>query len=283
MRKLNLKVFIDESGGFCFGVVNAIQKAENALKNYRNVYCLGQIVHNDDEVSRLEKLGLVTITREDLSVIHHSVILFRAHGEPPETYRKALENNNEIIDASCPIILNIQKKVMTADRNGEFILLFGKHNHPEVISLAGQCLRMPLIIDRFEQIMINELPKQVTIFSQTTMSLREYQDLIKQIETQGVSVKVHNTVCRQVCNREDEIFSFCLRFNKVVFVAGRNSSNGKVLYSKCREANTHTYFVSSDSEIILDWFTANETVGVCGATSTPRWQMEKVKDVLESF
>ena len=279
----NLKVTINESSGFCFGVVNAIENAEKELTKTGRVYCVGQIVHNDAEMKRLSEKGLVTIDHNELLNIQSSSVLFRAHGEPPESYTIAGRNKNKIIDASCPIILKLQKKIKEAWLKKENIVIFGKKNHPEVIALNAQTNNESLIIEDSDEISNVEFPNEISIYSQTTMEPESYYNLVKNIEKLEVNVKFNDTICKQVSTRKDKMKEFARHYDKIVFVAGKNSSNGKVLYNVCKNANENTFFISSSSELVKDWFEDNDNIGICGATSTPKWQMEKVKEILEEW
>ena len=256
-KKLNLAVEIDNNSGFCFGVINAIEQAEKYLKQNNKLFCLGEIVHNEEEIKRLEEEGIVTIDKSQLSELKNSTILFRAHGEPPVSYRTAIDNQNTIIDASCPIILSIQKQVVKSFQNKENIYIYAKKNHPEVIGLIGQIDGNAVVFEKLEELNLTEIPKKITLFSQTTMSLGKFQEIVEKIKEVGIDVKVKDTICRQVSGREDKIKAFCKSFNLVIFVAGKHSSNGKVLYDVCKSANPNTYFVSSEIEIEQNWFKEN--------------------------
>jgi len=282
-KKLNLQVEIDERSGFCFGVINAIKKAEELLDKGNTVYCVGQIVHNDEEVKRLFNKGLQTINHDQLTQLEGQNILFRAHGEPPESYIQARKKNNVIVDASCPIILKLQKDVQKSWQNGENVFLFGKHNHPETIGLCGQTNNEAVVFESLEELKTKQIPDKITLFSQTTKSLKAFYQIIDYLEDKGVDVKVKDTICRQVSNREYELKEFSRNHDKLVFVAGKNSSNGKVLFEVCKSINPYSHFITSANEIQPEWFTPNEKVGICGATSTPLWQMEQVKEAIEAL
>ncbi|MEF8845927.1 MAG: 4-hydroxy-3-methylbut-2-enyl diphosphate reductase [Bacteroidales bacterium] len=281
--RLRLKTEIDDRSGFCFGVVKAIKKAEELLDQGEEVYCVGQIVHNEEEVNRLKKKGLTTISHKDLPKFKHKNILFRAHGEPPERYSKAREHDNHIVDASCPIILKLQRDIRKAHENGENIFIFGKHNHPEVIGLNGQSGNQAVVFDSLEELRKKDIPGRLTLFSQTTMSLDEYHKVVDYLKNRGSEVKVWDSICRQVSGRREEIEQFCRTHDKIIFVAGRHSSNGKVLYNICKQQNPHAHFVSSANEVRSDWFSEEESVGICGATSTPQWLLEQVKETLDAL
>jgi len=283
MNRLNLQVVIDDKSGFCFGVVGAIEKAEKELLASGELFCLGEIVHNDEEVKRLEIRGMVNISIEDLSLIRDKTILFRAHGEPPESYQVALKNENRIIDASCPIILKLQKRFRESYEKGETIYLYGKPNHPEVIGLNGQIGNNAVVFGHFEDLDMKLMPRKITLYSQTTMSIESFYDIVKKLEEAGINVKVKDTICRQVSHREPSLRQFSRKFNKIVFVAGKRSSNGSVLFNVCRQENPNTYFVSSPGEIFERWFEPGDSVGICGATSTPMWLMKNIEKKLLSL
>ena len=280
IKQKHLKVEVDKDSGFCFGVINAITHAEKYLSKNKKLFCLGEIVHNEEEIERLQKQGLEVIDKNKLSVLKKSKVLFRAHGEPPESYAIALKNENEIIDASCPIILKIQKQIIKSFQNKENIFIYGKKNHPEIIGLNGQIGGNAVVFEKYEEIKNKKLPDKITLFSQTTMSLSGFYEIINEIKKGGVDLKVKDTICRQVSGREDKLKNFCRRFDVVIFVSGKHSSNGKVLYEVCKSTNKNTYFVSSEKEIKMKWFKENNKVGICGATSTPMWLMHKIKDKL---
>lgn len=283
MKSLNLKIELDEKSGFCFGVIGAINKAEAELDRSTELYCLGEIVHNDEEIKRLEQKGLITIDRSRFNELKNKIIMFRAHGEPPASYKQANDNNNKIIDASCPIILRMHKQISESYNNNENIYIYGKPNHPEVIGLNGQIDNKAFIFDNITELKIDSIPVNITLFSQTTMSLGEFRKIVSFLESSGIKVKVKDTICRQVSNREPYLKEFSSRFDKIIFVAGRDSSNGKVLFNVCKSQNPNSYFISNTKEINKDWFSAEEKVGICGATSTPMWLMKAVEDTLKSF
>ena len=283
MGNLNLNIQIDDESAFCFGVVSAIQKAEKELEETGELYCLGEIVHNDEEVKRLEAQGMVNIFKQDLPGIKNKTILFRAHGEPPVSYEVAMKNGNRIIDASCPIILKLQKRFRESFEKGETIYLYGKPNHPEVIGLNGQIGNNAVVFGRLEDLDLKNIPKKITIYSQTTMSIENFYTIVSKLEEAGIEVTVKDTICRQVSHREPKLRLFSRKFNKIVFVAGKHSSNGSVLYNVCQQENPKTYFVSSPEEIQDSWFGRNDSVGICGATSTPMWLMKNVEKKLLSL
>mgnify|MGYP006300865271 FL=1 len=282
-KRLNLKAEIDERSGFCFGVINAINKAEELLDKGEKVYCVGQIVHNDEEVKRLYEKGLQTIDHEKLTQLSGRNILFRAHGEPPKSYELARNKNNILIDASCPIVLKLQRDIHKAYLNGEHIYIFGKARHPEVIGLSGQTNNEAVVFESPEQLKTVQIPEAITLFSQTTQSLKEFHNAIDYLKNRGIKVKVRDTICRQVSNREHELEEFSRMHESVVFVAGKNSSNGKVLFQVCRNQNPNAHFISSPEEMQERWFKERQSVGICGATSTPVWLLEKVKKKIEAL
>ncbi len=287
-----MKITIDTRSGFCFGVVNAIDKAEKFLEKYPGLYVIGQIVHNDEEVRRLEQKGLKVIDRQQLKNLQNKTVLIRAHGEPPETYKIARENNITLIDATCPIVLTLQKRVRDAylqmkRENGQ-VVIFGKPNHPEVIGLRGQTNYEAIVIQTIEQADTLDFTRPIYLFAQTTKNLQQYfelKDLIWQKMKQALGTERppfywYDSVCRQVSHRDKELQTFCADKDIVLFVSGKKSSNGRMLYSVCHSVNPRTYFISSVDEIDLGWFKGDEHVGISGATSTPQWLIEKVKEFL---
>jgi 4-hydroxy-3-methylbut-2-enyl diphosphate reductase len=278
-----LQVSIDGDSGFCFGVVYAIEMAEEILEDQGYLYCLGDIVHNDEEVERLKAKGLRIIEHDALKSLKNEKVLIRAHGEAPETYRTALENNITLIDASCPVVLKLQNRIKGSYDEQEPILIFGKHGHAEVIGLQGQTQNNALVFQDLSELDNVDLPPSFTLYSQTTKSTEKFYQIKAELINRGYEVKAHDTICRQVSNRDKELPAFVKNFDKVVFVSGKKSSNGKVLYEVCRQHNPNTYFVSNIQELNSSMFNPGDKVGVCGATSTPMWLMEEVKGVLESY
>ena len=270
-------VNIDDKSGFCFGVVYAIEMAETVLSYEEKLYCLGQIVHNDEEVRRLTAKGLRIITHDDLMHLRDEKVLIRAHGEPPSTYEIAHRNNLTLLDASCPVVLKLQHAVQEAHSRKENIYIYGKPGHPEVIALLGQISGKARVFQSIEELDLSTLPKEITLYSQTTKSVQPFYDAIRRLREAGISVQVRDTICRQVSNREREVRSFATKFDKIVFVSGKQSSNGRALYNTCKKSNTQSFFVSSVEEVHRNWFNKGDHVGVCGATSTPRWLMESVQ------
>jgi 4-hydroxy-3-methylbut-2-enyl diphosphate reductase len=283
MGEYNLKVTIDQDSGFCFGVVFAIDMAEEILDEDGYLYCLGDIVHNDEEVARLKAKGLRIISHDELQTLHNEKVLIRAHGEAPETYRTALENNITLIDASCPVVLKLQNRIKTSYDNQEKILIFGKHGHAEVIGLEGQTNNEALVFQDLAELDNAELPASFTLYSQTTKSMEKFYHIKDELLSRGYEVKANDTICRQVSNRDKDLPAFATKFDKVVFVSGKKSSNGKVLYEVCRKHNPNTYFISAVDELEKILFKPGDTVGIAGATSTPMWLMQDVKAELERY
>ncbi|MCX6271395.1 MAG: 4-hydroxy-3-methylbut-2-enyl diphosphate reductase [Bacteroidetes bacterium] len=282
-EKLTLTVVINPASGFCFGVINAIRKAESLLDQGQEVYCVGQIVHNDEEVKRLEKKGLNTISLHDLEELQGKNVLFRAHGEPQSSYSLAGKNDNRVVDASCRVVLKLQDRIRDSFNNNENIYIFGKKNHPEVIGLVAQSRGNAIVFESLEELNRIDLPGEITLYSQTTMSLSKYTEIANYLENKGVKENLNDTVCRQVHNREEKLDKFCRKFDVVIFVAGKESSNGKVLFNICQKANKNSHFISSPRDIRSDWFKPGQAVGISGATSTPLWLMEAVKTGLEQL
>ncbi len=280
---LNLSVTIDKHSGFCFGVVYAIEMAEDILEQEGKLYCLGDIVHNDEEVKRLQAKGLQIINHEHLKNLHNEKVLIRAHGEPPSTYELALENNLELIDASCPVVLKLQNRIKNSYDKDEKIYIYGKHGHAEIIGLLGQTSNEAVVFQDIAELSIEKLPQKLTLYSQTTKSTDKFYEIKEKLELAGIEVNANDTICRQVSNRDIELRDFAQLYDKIIFVAGTKSSNGKVLYEVCRQTNPNTYFVSNPEEIQQAWFAKGDSVGICGATSTPMWLMEEVKEVIEKF
>lgn len=279
----NLKVTIDKDSGFCFGVVYAIDMAEEILEEDGYLYCLGDIVHNDEEVERLKLLGLRIINHEDLKSLKNEKVLIRAHGEAPETYKTALENNIILIDASCPVVLKLQNRIKNSYDDNEKILIFGKHGHAEVIGLQGQTNDEALVFQDIAELDNVDLPQQITLYSQTTKSTDKFYAIKDELISRGYELKANDTICRQVSNRYQDLEKFVQNFDKVIFVSGKKSSNGKVLFEVCKKYNAETYFISQEEELQNISFMPNDKIGICGATSTPMWLMEKVKRALEAY
>lgn len=300
------KIEIDANSGFCFGVVTAIRKAEEALEESTPLYCLGDIVHNAAEVERLEKKGLITITHEDLEHLHDVKVLLRAHGEPPSTYEIARRNNIEIIDATCPVVLQLQRRIKNAAEDtsstsaknedvevsgkideSPLILIYGKPGHAEVNGLVGQTSGKAIVIRDIDDLDGVDLSRDIRLYSQTTKSIEGFRDIVKEInrrkESCGGDFQWFDTICRQVATRMDKIREFALAHDVVIFVSGAKSSNGKVLFNECRKVNPKTYLISGPEELRREWLEDCTTIGVCGATSTPAWLMQEVADRLSEI
>ena len=286
-----MKVTIDENSGFCFGVTTAIETAERELQTGQ-LFCLGDIVHNGQEVERLDKLGLETIDYDDLRTLHNVRVLLRAHGEPPSTYHIAKRNNIEIIDASCPVVLHLQKRIRNTylQHHGTDaqIVIFGKKGHAEVIGLEGQTNNTAIVIESLHDIDKLDFSRPIYLFSQTTKSVEGFQQIVEAIKRRRgdeVVFEYHDTICRNVANRVKKLQDFARSNDVVIFVGGQKSSNAKVLYNNCLEVNSCTLFVSSVADItpeILDQCHNAEHVGICGATSTPKWLMEQIRCSIEN-
>jgi len=280
---MNLKVEIDPRSGFCFGVVKAIKRALEILRAEGKLYCLGQIVHNDEEVKRLQDLGMITLTHDEIANIYGQKVLIRAHGEPPETYELLRKNGNEILDATCPIVLKLQGRIKQSELDGDFILIYGKANHPEVVGLMGHLNGQGVVFSNFEDLDLASLPDRVTLYSQTTMSIEKLYAVRQKLEDSGIRVLLKDTICRQVSGRKEEMQEFCRKHDVVIFISGVGSSNGKVLFESCLEVNPRSYKISGISEIDSNWFRECRSVGICGATSTPMWQMEQAMQMIKSL
>jgi 4-hydroxy-3-methylbut-2-enyl diphosphate reductase len=278
--KYDLTVTIDKASGFCFGVVYAIDMAEDILDNEDYLYCLGDIVHNDEEVKRLTDKGLRIIDHDQLQALHQEKVLIRAHGEAPSTYKLALENELTLIDASCPVVLKLQNRIKNSHDDDEQILIFGKHGHAEVIGLQGQTDGKAIVFQDIAELDDADLPAKFTLYSQTTKSTDKFYQIKDELLGRGYEVKANDTICRQVSNRYGDLEKFVVNFNCIIFVSGKKSSNGKVLYDVCKKYNSNSHFVSNVEEIDFGWFSPKDKVGICGATSTPMWLMEEVKTFL---
>lgn len=283
MGSLNLKIDIDKNSGFCFGVVYAIEMAEEILEDQDYLFCLGDIVHNDEEVRRLEKKGLKIIDHAQLQNLKSEKVLIRAHGEPPSTYKIALDNDLELIDASCPVVLKLQNRIRTAYDKSEKIYIYGKHGHAEVLGLRGQTQNEAVVFQDLDELDLDKLPKKMTLFSQTTKSVHKFHELTSTLTERGIELTANDTICRQVSNRDEELRSFALNYDVIIFVSGTKSSNGKVLYNVCREKNPNSYFVSNVDQLDKSWFLEASQIGICGATSTPMWLMEEVRDKILAY
>ncbi|MGC1392368.1 MAG: 4-hydroxy-3-methylbut-2-enyl diphosphate reductase [Bacteroidales bacterium] len=286
-------VEIDKQSGFCFGVRNAVEIAEKALIKGEKVFSLGPIVHNDKEMDRLSSLGLVSVDHQKFRNLKDCKVLIRAHGEPPETYMIAEKNNLTIIEATCPIVKKLQSKIRetwirTKEGDGQ-VVIFGKPGHAEVIGLLGQINNEGILVtgpDDFSKI---DISKPIYLFAQTTMSVKEYSNLINILRIKmkenpvldsANNLIINNTICGQVSNREPHLKAFAKKHDTIIFVSGRESSNGKMLYSVCKNVNPDTHFVSSQEELDKSWFIGRNSVGICGATSTPKWLIENIRDII---
>lgn len=291
-----MNITIDKNSGYCFGVEFAIQMAEDEMENCQELYCLGDIVHNGMEVQRLYEKGLRIIDREQLKELRNCKVLIRAHGEPPETYKLALENNIELIDASCPVVLKLQNRVKHAYDSSRAdkgqIVIYGQVGHAEVIGLAGQTGDEAIIITTEADLDKIDFTRPITLFSQTTKSTKGFYHIKELIEERVKQANVDSTlplfnandsICRQVSNREPQLAKFATEHDVLVFVSGKKSSNGKALYSVCKQHNPNSYFVENEQELQPEWFATAQSVGICGATSTPMWLMQQVADHISSL
>ena len=249
---LNLNVNIDSNSGFCFGVEFAIEIAEDILKEEEKLYCLGDIVHNNMEVKRLKKMGLVIIDNSELKKIKNAKVLIRAHGEPPATYAMGIKNNLTLIDASCPVVLKLQNRIKKSYDKDEIIYIYGQHGHPEIKGLKGQTKENAVVFQELDELDLTKIPKEITLYTQTTKSKDKYYKIIKKFQEEGITVNAHDTLCRQVSNRDTQLKEFSKEFDKIVFVSGTKSSNGNVLYNVCKSNNENSYFISSPDEIKKD-------------------------------
>ena len=289
-----MDVIIDKNSGYCFGVEFAIQMAEDEMATGEPLFCLGDIVHNSMEVERLAKKGLKIIDREELKKLSDCKVLIRAHGEPPETYQLALENNIELVDASCPVVLKLQNRVKASfdaiDSKDGQIVIYGQEGHAEVIGIAGQTGDNAIVITTEKDLDKIDFKKPVTLYSQTTKSTQGFYKMKDLIEARvaeagknvGENFEYNDSICRQVSNREPQLRKFSKEFDVVIFVSGKKSSNGKALYGVCKQENERSYFVENETEIEPSWIRATDNVGICGATSTPMWLMEKVQNYIQA-
>ena len=282
---MDLTIEIDEGSGFCFGVTTAIRKAEEELADGRQLYCLGDIVHNGSECERLRALGLQTIDHEAFARLHEAKVLLRAHGEPPETYATARANRIDIIDATCPVVLQLQRRIKrVADQEPDAqVVIYGKPGHAEVIGLVGQTAGRAIVIERPEDVERLDLTRDVRLFSQTTQPLEGFRRIVDYISAhiqQPATFRPFDTICRQVANRLPAIRAFAARHDVILFVCGLKSSNGRVLFEACRAVNPHSHLVDAPESICFDWFRDARSVGICGATSTPTWLMEACREAI---
>lgn len=283
------KVEIDEGSGFCFGVVTAIHKAEEELAKGETLYCLGDIVHNSREVERLKAMGLITINHDEFNRLHNAKVLLRAHGEPPETYETARQNNIEIIDATCPVVLRLQKRIKQEhrrdDNKNKQIVIYGKNGHAEVLGLVGQTSGEAIVIEKPAEVKKLDFSKDIRLYSQTTKSLDGFGDIVKYIEghiSPDTTFESYDTICRQVANRIPNIRRFAASHDLIFFVSGKKSSNGKMLFSECKKVNPNSHLVDNAEEIDQSLLAGANSIGICGATSTPKWLMEEISEAIKS-
>lgn len=282
------QIEIDDGSGFCFGVTTAIKKAEEELAKGTRLYCLGDIVHNGMECDRLRRLGLITINHDDMAGLHNVKVLLRAHGEPPSTYELASRNNIEIIDATCPVVLQLQrriKKQYDSEPDAQ-IVIFGKNGHAEVLGLVGQTMQKAIVIEKFEDVRQLDFSRDIYLYSQTTKSLDEFHRIITYIQehiSPDANFRSFDTICRQVANRMPNISQFATRHDLILFVCGHKSSNGKVLFNECRSVNPNSHLIEGPGEINSEWLKGIKSIGICGATSTPKWLMEQCRDAIEAW
>ena len=282
-----MQIEIDNGSGFCFAVTTAIQKAEEELASVKTLYCLGDIVHNGMECERLKRLGLITINHDDMRNLRGVKVLLRAHGEPPSTYEMARQNNIEIIDATCPVVLQLQRRIKKQYDTcpDAQIVIFGKPGHAEVLGLVGQTESKAIVIANVEEVKRLDFSRDIYLYSQTTKSLDEFHRIIEYIQehiSPQATFQSFDTICRQVANRMPNISSFATRHDLVLFVCGRKSSNGKVLFNECKSVNPNSHLIEGPEEIKKEWLEGVNTVGICGATSTPKWLMEQCRDAITS-
>lgn len=283
------RIEIDKESGFCFGVVTAIRKAEEQLAAGTPLYCLGDIVHNSDEVERLRAKGLRTITHSEMAALSNARVLLRAHGEPPSTYAMARERNIEIVDATCPVVLKLQQRVKAAyDREGERpqIVIYGKLGHAEVNGLVGQTDGRAIVVENTADLDKLDYSRDIALFSQTTKSLEGYSRIIAEIQRRkdyDVVFEHYDTICRSVSGRVDRLRNFAASHAVVLFVAGTKSSNGRILYDECHAVNPDTHLIANASHLDPSWLKGAESIGICGATSTPLWLMEQVRDAAAAY
>ncbi|MBQ2045607.1 MAG: 4-hydroxy-3-methylbut-2-enyl diphosphate reductase [Muribaculaceae bacterium] len=284
-----ISIEIDSKSGFCFGVVTAIHKAEEELQKTGQLYCLGDIVHNSDEVERLRDKGLITITHEEMKQLHNVKVLLRAHGEPPSTYELAKQNNIEIIDATCPVVLQLQRRIKdtyNCENPRPQIVIYGKIGHAEVNGLVGQTNGEAIVVEDISQLDKVDLNRNIALYSQTTKSLQGFsamRDEISSRKSPSTTFNSYDTICRQVANRVEHIRQFASNHELIIFVSGKKSSNGKILYNECLDVNQNSHFISNENEIDSKWVNGVSSIGICGATSTPRWLMENVKARLQQL
>ena len=284
---MSLKIEIDNGSGFCFGVTTAIQKAEEELAKGTQLYCLGDIVHNGMECERLRQMELITIDHEQMASLHDVKVLLRAHGEPPSTYELARRNHIEIIDATCPVVLKLQQRIKKQYDSNEVqssqIVIFGKKGHAEVLGLVGQTHSDAIVIEKFDEVAKLDFSRDIYLYSQTTKSLDEFHRIIEYIQSHiapNATFRSFDTICRSVANRMPNISQFAARHDLILFVCGRKSSNGRVLFNECLRVNPNSHLIEGPEEIAPEWLKGIGSVGICGATSTPKWLMEQCRDAL---
>lgn len=287
-----MHIEVDPNSGFCFGVTNTIRRAEELLKQHQTLYCLGEIVHNHKEIDRLHSLGLITIDHARFEQLRDCTVLIRAHGEPPKTYETARKNNIRLVDATCPVVLRLQKKVkqieLTETARQPQLVIYGKENHPEVIGIRGQTNLDTIIVNTPADLDKVDFTRPVRLYSQTTMSRKGFSEMaalieskLKQNNTQQCDILVNDTVCRQVSNREPHLLKFCRQFDVMLFVAGRSSSNGKMLFGLCQSVNPRSYYIDDANDIDPQWLDGASSVGITGATSTPSWLLDDIANYLK--
>lgn len=286
-----LNIEIDEGSGFCYGVIRAVEKAEMQLKENGTLYSLGAIVHNNSELERLGKIGLEVIDNNRMLELSDTTVLIRAHGEPPATYKLAEKNNISLIDCTCPVVLKLQDRIReTYSKIGGQIVIFGKIGHAEVNGLVGQTDGNAIVVDSLESLNAINFTKPVQIFSQTTKDPKEYEEICNAIKERIIAsggslenITVHNTICRQVAQRHSNLVAFARKHSVIVFISGKESSNGKVLYELCKSVNPRSYHIQNVEQINAEWFMEGDSVGICGATSTPKWQLDGVAKKLQEL
>lgn len=291
---LNLDIEIDSNSGFCYGVIRAIKHAERFLVTNNKLHSLGAIVHNNREIERLAKKGMDIIDYNSLSNLKNDIVFIRAHGEPPHTYILAKNNGNKIIDCTCPVVLKLQQKIRECyneikNIDGS-IVIFGKKGHAEVNGLIGQVDGEAIVIENIKDIDLLDISRPIALFSQTTKDIEEYNRIIKEI-TQRIdkngfnpyNFKYHNTICKQVSSRYSNLKNFALSKDSIIFVSGKESSNGKALFEICKQNNPNSHKVESIDDIDIAWFRPKSSVGICGATSTPNWQLQEISDFLSKL
>ena len=284
-----VNIEIDAGSGFCCGVTTAIQKAEEELAKGNTLYCLGDIVHNGQECERLKKMGLITINHEEFAQLHNVKVLLRAHGEPPATYELARKNHIEIIDATCPVVLRLQKRIKQEYDNdpqhSRQIVIYGKNGHAEVLGLVGQTDGQAIVIEGIKEVSRLDFSRDIRLYSQTTKSLDEFRQIVEYIQAHispDATFEYHDTICRQVANRMPNIRKFAASHDLVFFVCGRKSSNGKILYHECKQVNPNTCLIDQPEEIDPALLKDAQSIGICGATSTPKWLMEECRKKISS-